>query len=95
MTLSDLLFLALVVVLPVLVSVRVFANEPVGRPFLATYMLAVLGSSMLFALSALILSATQVGGVGPFDGFFCLIVSVPVALVVGLLVRRQRRRIAL
>jgi hypothetical protein len=94
-TLSDVLFVALVLGLPIAVSVRLFKREPTGRPFLATYVLAVLGSSLLFSAAAFLLMIVGVGGLGPFDGLLAVIVSVPAALLVGIIVRYQRRRAAL
>jgi hypothetical protein len=91
MMVDDVIFLMLVIGLPIIVSIRLFHNEPRGRPFFGTYVLAVMGSSFLFALTAFVLALIRIGGLSPFDGFFELIVSVPVALVVGLYVRRQRR----
>jgi hypothetical protein len=84
----------LVLGLPVAVSFRLFRNEPDGRPFIATYVLAVIGSSVSFGLIALVLTIFQIGGLGPFDGFFALITSVPIALIIGLIVRHQRKSVA-
>ena len=95
MTFPDLIFLALVVGLPIIVSFRLFQAKPNERPFLATYALAVLGSSLLFAIAAFLLTISGVGGLGPFDGIFEFIISVPVALMTGLIMRRHRRRTAL
>jgi hypothetical protein len=94
MTLPDLIFLTLVLGLPIAVSFWLFRNEPRGRPFFGTYVLAVIGSSILFTLAAFLLMITGIGGLGMFDGIFGFIVSAPVALVVGLAVRRQRHRAA-
>ncbi len=91
MTFPDVIFVALVVGLPLAVSLRLFRHEPPSRPFIATYALAVLGSSILFTLAALAMVIAGVGGLGPFDGMFGFIVSVPIALVVGLIVRRRTR----
>ncbi len=95
MTLPDLIFLALVLGLPIAVSFRLFRNAPNDRPFFATYALAVTGSSILFALAAVALMVSGVGSLGPFEGVFEVIVSVPVAFIVGLIVRRHRPRKAL
>jgi hypothetical protein len=94
MTQQDIVFLVLVVGLPTIVAIQLFRNEPVGRPFIATYVLAVIGSSILFMLAALILALAEIGGLGMFDGVFTFIVSVPTALVVGLVVRHRRRKSA-
>jgi len=93
-TLPDLIFLVLVVGLPVVVSFGLFRNEPRGRPFIATYILAMVGSAVLFGLAALLLTLFHIGGLGPFDGFFALVVSVPAALIIGLIVRHQRKSAA-
>ena len=90
--LPSLIFLVLVLVLPIAVSFRLFQKEPVGRPFFATYALAVLGSSLIFAIIAFVLMVSGVGELGPFDGILEALVSIPVALIIGLVVRRQRRR---
>ena len=90
MTLYDLIFLALVIGLPIAVSVRLFRNVPSRRPYLATYALAVIGSSILFVVAAFLLMVTGISGLGPFDGIFEFIASVPVALITGLIIRRRR-----
>ena len=95
MTFPDLLFMILVVALPIAVSAWLFRREPNDRPFLATYALAVMGSSILFGIVSLVFSVAGVGGLGPFDGMFEVIVSLPVALIVGLTIRRNRNRAAL
>ncbi|TXC73601.1 hypothetical protein FSZ31_02325 [Sphingorhabdus soli] len=91
MTLSDLIFLSLVLGLPIIVSLMLFRNEPRGRAFLATWVLAVIGSSFLFVTAAFLLTITEIGGLGMFDGIIEFVVSVPVALFVGLAVRRLRQ----
>jgi hypothetical protein len=94
MTIPDLIFLALVLGLPIAVSFRLFRNEPDGRPFVATYVLAVIGSSISFGLIALLLTIFPIGGLGLFDGVFALIASMPIALIIGLIVRHQRKSVA-
>jgi hypothetical protein len=89
------IFAVLVLGLPIVISFRLFQTEPSVRPFLATYALAVLGSSLLFTIAAFVLMVIGVGGLGPFDGIFEFIVSVPVALIIGLVVRGRRKRAAL
>jgi len=91
MTLSYVIFVVLVFGLPIAVSFRLFRNAPERRPFLATYVLAVMGSTISFGLFALLLTVLQIGGLGPFDGIFAIIVAVPVALIVGLIVRHERK----
>lgn len=88
--LSNSVFLALVLGLPIAVSVQLFRNEPSGRPFLATYALAVIESSTLFIAAAFVLMVTGIDGLGPFDGIFEVMFSVPLVLIVGLIVRRHR-----
>jgi hypothetical protein len=91
MTLFDLFFLVLVVGLPTAVSLRLFLNEPPERPFLGTYILAIFGTALLFSLVALILTVSGLGSLGMFDGIFATMAAVPIALVVGLVIRSRRR----
>ena len=90
MMLPDLLFLALVICLPIAVSIRLFRIEPAQRPFLGTYFLAVFGTSILYGLAALVLSLTNIGGLGMFDGLLATAASIPIAFVVGLVTRHRR-----
>ena len=89
---SDVLFLLLFFGLPIAVSLQLFKNEPAGRPFMATYFLAIIGSSIVFVAVALVLNLLGIGMLGPFDGLFVTIASVPIALIVGLNARRQRHQ---
>ena len=90
MSISDIIFLALVLGLPVLVSARLFQVEPVGRPFLGTYFLAILGTAFVYAAGALVLTVTGLNALGMFDGIFAIMAAIPIALVVGLIVRSRR-----
>ena len=92
MTQHDIVFLALVVGLPILVSVQLFRKEPKGRWFIFTYLLAVIGSSLGFLLASLVLALLGVGGLGMFDGLIEFAISLPVALIVGLIIRFRRAR---
>lgn len=95
MTLPDLIFVLLVLGLPIVISIRLFSSAPDERPFFATYLLAVMGSSILFVISSFVLALANIGGLGPFDGIFEFVVSVPITFIVGLIVRHKRRSSAL
>ena len=89
---EDILFFGLVTWLPILVSVIMFRKEPLDRPFVATFALAVVGSSLAFVAASLVLIVAGVGDLGMFDGVIEFVLSVPIALVAGLTIRAKRAR---
>jgi uncharacterized membrane protein len=89
---QDAVFLSLVVGLPIVVSVLMFRNEPLDRPFLATFALTVIGSLIGFVVASLALHVLGVSGLEMFDGAIQFVLSLPIALVAGFIVRANRAR---
>ncbi|MFN3818386.1 hypothetical protein [Blastomonas sp.] len=88
---NDLLWLVIIVGLPVAVAWRVFANEPPKRHFMASWVLSVIGTQVIFFGFLLTLTLAGISPFGMFEGFILLPVSVFTATIIGLVVRKQRQ----
>ena len=92
MIFADLIWLVLIFGLPTMISLRLFEVEPKGRAFLATWALSVIGSHLAFIVIALLLALLNIGLFAMFDGLIVMAVSIPVALIVGVIARMKRNR---
>jgi hypothetical protein len=89
---TDVLWLGLMIGLPTLVAARLFHVEPEGRWFVATWALAVIGASVGFWVIALLLILLDLNFLGMFDGIVAAGLSIPIAAIVGVVIRSRRAR---